>query len=65
MIGAIPNNPLNTVIPKTNSKLKIIASDSLKIETGNLDSSLFLVFDKVNNKIIPQIPVPITHKLEA
>ena len=57
------NHQLKTVNPKINNIIVIIANKNRKIDTGNLLFSLFLDFAKVNNNIIPQIPVPITHKL--
>lgn len=62
--GAMLNHQLNIVSPKINSIVIIIAKDTRKRETGSLLGSLFLVLANVNNSIMPQIPVPITHKLE-
>ena len=62
--GEIPKKPEKTVKPQVNNNVSIMASVNLKIEIGNFEFSLFLVLDKVNNKMIPQIPVPTTHKVE-
>lgn len=62
--GAILNHQLKIVSPKVNSMVIIKASNSRKMDTGSLLFSLFLDLAKVNSNIIPQIPVPITHKLE-
>lgn len=62
--GTILNHQLNAVKPKINKAVMTIAKVNLKIETGSLLFSLLLDFAKVNNNRIPQIPVPITHKLE-
>ena len=61
--GAILNHQSKYIRQIANKILIKIASNKRKGENGRKLSSVFLDFASVNNKIIPQIPVDITHKL--